>query len=85
MKGLRPSVVILGTSNFPLLCFCSASSAGVCLRLLELVFVSPGKVPAGRAKISRGMGWSPDLCHLNCLDEEAPIGVRRMINWQLKE
>lgn len=52
MKGPRASVVILGTSNFPSLCFPSASSAGVCLRLLELGFVSPGKVPAGRAKIS---------------------------------
>lgn len=30
------------------------------------------------------MGWSPDLCHLNCLHEEVPIGVRRVINWQLK-
>lgn len=52
MKGLRPSLVILCTSNFPFLCFRCASSAGVCLRLLGLVFVSPGKVPAGRAKIS---------------------------------
>lgn len=52
MKGLRCSVVVLGTSNFPFLCFCSVPSAGVGLRLLGLVFVLPGKVPAGRAKIS---------------------------------
>lgn len=44
--------MVLGTSHFPFLYFPSASSAGFCLRLLDLVFVSPGKVPAGRAKIS---------------------------------
>lgn len=51
MKGLEPHVVILGTSHFPLLHF-RRFIASRNLRLLELVFVSPGKVPSGRAKIS---------------------------------
>jgi hypothetical protein len=67
------------------LCFPSASSAGVCLRLWELAFVHLGKSLQGELRSHRGRGWSPDLCHPNCLGHEAPIGVRRVINWQPEE
>lgn len=85
MKGLRPSVVILGTSDFPFLCFCSASSAAISEGFSRLSLFHLGKSLQGELRSPQGMGWSPDLCHLNCLDQEAPIGVRRMINRQLKE
>lgn len=50
-KGLRAGVVLLGTSHFPVsVPLCTVS--GSLFERLALVFVSPGNVPAGRAKIS---------------------------------